>query len=176
MSDDDLGERMTENHQSDPGPRDTQSSWGRILGRGILIALVIIVVPRLMRSGSNIDPGTMAYVNADLDLYDGKLDQAITEYTALIKSNPNDVRAYAGRGEAYRRKRADPRAIVDFAAAIKRDPACAAPPSAPFLGRCRANRDSGATDRAVADCRQATTIATNKTEPLLLLGHMLLAR
>ena len=172
MSDDDLGERMTENHQSDPGPRDTQSSWGRILGRGILIALVIIVVPRLMRSGSNIDPGTMAYVNADLDLYDGKLDQAITEYTALIKSNPNDVRAYAGRGEAYRRKRDDPRAIADFAAAIERDPRS----YDAFLGRCRANRDSGATDRAVADCRQATTIATNKTEPLLLLGHMLLAR
>jgi hypothetical protein len=80
MSDDELWERMTENRpdQSVPGLRDTQSSWGRILGRGILIALVIIVLPRLMRGGSNIDPVTMAYVNADLDLYDGKLDRAIS--------------------------------------------------------------------------------------------------
>ena len=164
---------MTDNQadRPDAGPRDAQSSWGRLIVRGILIALVVIVVPRLMRSSSPIDPARMAYVNASLDLYDGRLDRAITEYTALIKSHPNDARAYAGRGEAYRRKRDAPRALADFTAAIALDPRS----YDAFLGRCRANLDSGATDGAVADCRQAVDIRADEPDTLLLLGRLLLA-
>jgi len=161
---------MSENQADATPPGTTQWSWGRIIVRGILIALVIVVVPRLMRN--NLVPAGMDYMNADLDRGQGNLDRAIAEYTALIKSNPNDPRAYADRGEAYRLKHDSPRAMADFAAALERDPRH----YEAFLYRCRANRDSGAIDRAIADCRAAAAIRVNEVEPPSLIGRMLLAR
>src|ERR1700726_3289652 len=123
---------MAENPTDPPPPRSTQWSAGRLLVRGILIALIIIVVPRLMRSNL---PADMDYMTAELDRDQGKLDKAIAEYTAIIARSPDEARGYAGRGESYRPKRDYARALADFDAALKRAPR----DYEAFLYRCRAN-------------------------------------
>jgi tetratricopeptide (TPR) repeat protein len=161
---------MSENETDAPPPGAPQRDWGRLITRGILIALVVIVVPRLMRSHSV--PPDQDYRIAWLDRYEGRLDQSIARFTALIKSDPNDARFYAERGEAYHLKHDTPRALADFAAAIERDPRS----YDAFLYRCRLNRETGAIEGAIADCRQAADIKTDELEPRSLLGRMLLAR
>jgi hypothetical protein len=99
MPNDDAGRRMTENQSDARPPGPTQWRGGRILVRGILVALVVMVVPRLMRG--NFAPPDMDLVTAELDRDTGRLGRAIGEYAAFIKSNPSDPRGYAGRGEAY---------------------------------------------------------------------------
>ena len=160
---------MAENPTDAPPPRSTQWSAGRLLVRGILIALIIIVVPRLMRSNL---PADMDYMTAELDRDQGKLDKAIAAYTAIIARSPDEARGYAGRGESYRLKHDYARALADFDAALKRAPR----DYEAFLYRCRANHDTGAIDRAIAACREAAAIRANEAEPPSRLGRMLLAR
>jgi hypothetical protein len=98
MPNDDAGRRMTENQSDARPPGPTQWRGGRILVRGILVALVVMVVPRLMRG--NFAPPDMDLVTAELHRDTGRLGRAIGEYAAFIKSNPSDPRGYAGRGGA----------------------------------------------------------------------------
>jgi tetratricopeptide (TPR) repeat protein len=49
-------------------------------------------------------------------------DQAIAEYSAALRTNPNNVFAYIKRGGAYGMKGDADRAIADFTQALKINP------------------------------------------------------
>src|SRR2546430_562797 len=53
----------------------------------------------------------------------GKLQEAIVEYSNAIRTDPKYAKAYAYRGNTYLRLRNDPLALKDAEEAIKLDPA-----------------------------------------------------
>jgi tetratricopeptide (TPR) repeat protein len=143
-------------------------TWGRVIWRIALVVVIAVVIPKLIRNSTG--SPEIERLGADLDREQGRHDAAIAKYTALIGSSP-DARSYAGRGDSYRAKRDYIHAFADFDAALARDPRN----FEALLYRCRANRETGATDRAISDCRQAAAVG-NGAEPHTLLGRMLLAR
>ena len=53
----------------------------------------------------------------------GKYDNAIVDYSAVLKLNPKHREAYNNRGNAYKRKGKYDEAVADYSEAIKLDPA-----------------------------------------------------
>jgi len=135
-----------------------------------LVVLVVAVMGPWLRDRA-IDPN-LDYLAAEAERGAGRFDYAIEKYTALIKSDPQDARYYAARGDSYRRKGDAARADADFAAALQRNPRS----FEAYFYRCEARRDSGDIDAAIKDCEEAALSLPDRVEAQSLLGQMLLAR
>ena len=90
----------------------------------------------------------------------GDYDSAITDFTQLIKINPNSAGAYYGRGYAYHKKKDYDRAISDYTQAIKIYPGGANAYSA--RGNAYANKKDY--DLAITDYTRAIKINPNDAE------------
>src|SRR5689334_16977356 len=113
--------------------------WDRLkspLGRVATIVVLTLVIGPSLRSWMSI-PGA-DYTIAEMDRYQGRYDLAIDKYNALIRSDPNDARYYAGRGDTFRRKGDRARAFADFDTALAHDPHS----FETYLFRCQAHRDA----------------------------------
>jgi tetratricopeptide (TPR) repeat protein len=77
----------------------------------------------------------------------GEWDQAIAEYTAALREDPNNVAAYTGRGDAFRKKGDPDTAIADYTQAIRLNPDYARA----YHNRGIAYYDKKDYDRAIAD-------------------------
>ncbi|MDR0374281.1 MAG: tetratricopeptide repeat protein, partial [Treponema sp.] len=87
----------------------------------------------------------------------GDWDRTIAEYTAALREDPNNARAYYSRGNASGNKGDYDRAIADFNQAIRLDPNYAY-----AYNNCGfAYRNRNDYDRAIADYTQAIRLDTN---------------
>jgi tetratricopeptide (TPR) repeat protein len=84
-------------------------------------------------------------------------DDAIADYDAAIRLNPNDSRAYGNRGLTYGDKGDYDRAIADFSEAIRLDPNNADA----YNGRGIAHGHQGDYDRAISDYDEALRLQPN---------------
>ena len=92
----------------------------------------------------------------------GQLDEAIADFTSAIRINPDNVRAFTGRGEAYMAKFGNSSARDDIDNALddltRTIDLCSRDPQAAFLAgsarlyRASAHLLAGDNDRAVDDC------------------------
>ncbi|MDR2178579.1 MAG: tetratricopeptide repeat protein [Treponema sp.] len=89
-----------------------------------------------------------------------RYDQAITDFTAALRINPNDAAAYNGRGNAYGEKEMYDRAIEDWTAALRIDPNYALA----YYNRGVAYYLKGMYDRAIEDGTAALRINPNYTD------------
>jgi tetratricopeptide (TPR) repeat protein len=111
-------------------------------------------------------------VTAETHRMGGQYDQAIAEFSAIIKGNPSSSVAYNGRGASYREKGDLDHAFADLDQAIALNPEY----FDAYLNRCLAFRQKGDADRALADCEQAARLKPDEKEPHEVLGKLLLAR
>src|SRR5262245_611636 len=118
---------------------------------GLALLIGVVVVPWLRQKTSN---PAMEYIIAEADRAQGRYDQAIERFTALIHFHPEYASSYAGRGDSYRHKGDRTRAFADFEAALQHDPRN----FEAFFYRCQAHRASGEIDAAIADCQQAADV------------------
>jgi len=84
-------------------------------------------------------------------------EQAISDYTAALRIDPNNVTAYNGRGVIYSNKGDYDKAITDYNQAIKINPNNAEP----YNNRGNAYKDKGDYDKAIADFNQAIRLNPN---------------
>jgi lipoprotein NlpI len=77
----------------------------------------------------------------------GDFDNAIADYTEIIRLNPNNSIAYVGRGLSHHRKLELDLAIADYDHAIQISPSY----RYAFLGRANTYRAKGELDRAMVD-------------------------
>jgi tetratricopeptide (TPR) repeat protein len=90
----------------------------------------------------------MVYRNRGTAYLEGEqYDQAIVDFTAVIRLEPSDVSAYNSRGVAYRNKGDYDRAIADYDEAIRLRPEYVIA----FHNRGNAYRAKGDEERAMAD-------------------------
>ena len=97
----------------------------------------------------------------------GDYDQAITDYTQVIRNNPNSPEPYFNRGLAYRRKGDNDLAIADFTQVIQLDNSAGA-----YYNRGHAYASKGDFDRAIADFTQVITVNPNNAETFYYRGLM----
>ena len=120
------------------------------LKRGFPVALAVLVALSLL-SGCD----GKAKKQKAMDEYRSGLlshpDEAIGHYTEAIRINPNFAKAYAKRGEAYKRKGKQDKAMADFTEAIRLNPY---DPGARF-SRGQAYFSTGELDKAIADYTEA---------------------
>jgi tetratricopeptide (TPR) repeat protein len=101
-----------------------------------------------------VDPNDAAFTytnsgNANKNM--GNWDQAIIDYTAVLRINPNNAAAYTNRGWAYLEKRMYDQAIEDLNVALRLDPSIAAA----YSNRGWAYLEKGMYDRAIGDLNTA---------------------
>ncbi|GHV32957.1 hypothetical protein AGMMS4952_24330 [Spirochaetia bacterium] len=95
---------------------------------------------------------SFAYFNRGNEYQNKKMyDQAIADYTQVIRLDPNDADAYNSRGKAYFDKTLIDRAIEEFTTALRIDPNLAIG----YYNRGVAYFNKGNSDRAIADFSQA---------------------
>jgi Flp pilus assembly protein TadD len=99
----------------------------------------------------------VSYTSGNANKNQGNYDQAITDYTAAIRSDPNSAAAYAFRGYAYGRKGMWDRMIEDLSTAIRIDPNDAVS----YSNRSIAYNHKKMYDKAIADCTVALRIDPN---------------
>jgi tetratricopeptide (TPR) repeat protein len=91
------------------------------------------------------------YMRGDRAGGNADLDQAIADFSSVIRLRPYDVRAYEERGDAYDSKNDEDRAIADFSEVIRLDPT----DFMTYGRRAWAYREKHDYDRALADLDQA---------------------
>jgi tetratricopeptide (TPR) repeat protein len=87
----------------------------------------------------------------------GEWDRAIAEYTAALRDDPNNARAYNSRGAVYRNKGDLDTAIADYTQALRLDPDY----TYAYNNRGIAYGDKKDYDRAIADYTQALRLDPN---------------
>jgi tetratricopeptide (TPR) repeat protein len=105
-------------------------------------------------------PNTAAlasYNSGNANKNKGRNDQAIADYTAALRSDPNNASTYYNRGNAYSHKGDYDRAIADYNQAIRFDPNNADA----YYNRGHAYSHKGDNDRAIADYNQAIRLDPN---------------
>lgn len=89
-----------------------------------------------------------------------KYDDAIADFTAALKLQPNDSMIFVLRGNAYDSKGDPQRAIADFNDAIRINPREAAA----YFSRGTVHEDMGRKDLAIADFRKTLELDPNHDE------------
>ena len=101
-----------------------------------------------------------AYSAGNSLLGKGEYDKAIAAFSDAIHVDPNQARAYYGRGLALGATRKFDEAIADYSEAIRLDPTLA--PA--YQSRGKAHLEKRNADQALADCN--TAIRLDPTLPL----------
>jgi len=96
--------------------------------------------------------------SAESLLADGKLDEAIAEFTSSLSDAPSFAITYVGRGRALARKGDYKRAIADFRESIRRDP------NSPLAANHLAWVLATCPDEAFRDGKEAIAQATRACE------------
>ncbi len=87
----------------------------------------------------------------------GQKEEAIADYTDVIRLQPDDTRAYFARGQIYQSQGDHDHAIADFSEFVR-----VAPKGfGAFLERGNSYREKGDLDRAIADYSEAIRILPN---------------
>ena len=97
----------------------------------------------------------------------GKLDEAIAEYTKSIQSAPQLAKAYSGRGRAYAGCGRLDEALLDLSEALQLDPQDAIAQN----DRGEVHKLRGELDTAIADYSQALRIDSSDATVYLNRGH-----
>jgi len=113
------------------------------------------------------------YMNLGIEyLGDGKLGQAIYEFTRALEKDPENERAYNNRGTAYVFTKQYDLALLDFAKAMKYDPSA---PEA-YINRGNTYSRLGRLDLAIADYEQAIKRRPESIEAHINRGNKYLKR
>lgn len=109
--------------------------------------------------GESLEKGIKAYRQHNLD-------QAISDFNAAIKENPQLFPAYLSRGQVYMEKGDFDAALSDYtyAISIKSDS------SEAYLRRAKVFRKKGAWENALEDCNKAIGLSPNSAEPFAQRG------
>jgi tetratricopeptide (TPR) repeat protein len=103
------------------------------------------------------DAAFAAYNSGNANKNKGLYDQAIADYTAALRSDPNNADAYNNRGVAYKKKGDYDKAIADYNQALRINPNDAIV----YSNRGNVYSDKGDYDKAIADYNQALKIDPN---------------
>jgi tetratricopeptide (TPR) repeat protein len=123
----------------------------------VLGILVIIGIVRIASEYSNATASDQIFFNRGLTYsYKGDYDNAITQFTEVIRQNPNDTLTYYKRGEAYRMKGQYEMAIKDFSKAVSLSNYAWA-----YARRGQAYKELGQRDRAIQDLEKAISLDPN---------------
>ncbi len=87
-------------------------------------------------------------------------DQALSDYGAAIRLDPENPLAYYNRGNLHFDRGEHAKAIADYTSAIERDPSFALA----YLNRGLAHERTGRNDAAAADYRQALSMQPTATQ------------
>jgi tetratricopeptide (TPR) repeat protein len=117
------------------------------LRRVLWVVLVVLVVLLARRLAGAAD----AWQTADSLMMGGKAKEAIIAYEKLIRQEPNDARAYMGRGRARWRLNELDGAIADFTKVLELNPK----DSTAYNNRALAYDNKGQRDLALADYSKA---------------------
>src|SRR5262249_21732587 len=112
--------------------------------------------PVAPKPAAPVEPPEAVHTRARKLLNDGKLAEAIEQFTIVLKQNPSHALAYNGRGYAQFRLKRYADAIADFDQAIRLNPSYANA----YLNRSAAKRASG--DKAGADADLAKSKELSK--------------
>jgi len=107
-----------------------------------------------------INRGKEYYNNNDYDNSNKQFDEAINILNTVIRLDPNNVSAYAWRGEAYWRKGQNDAAISDFNEAIRLDPNNVKA----HRWRGEANWNKGQYDAVISDYNEVIRLDPNSAQ------------
>lgn len=111
------------------------------------------------------------FAEALTPLYTGRFREAVVRFTALIKRDARDPRAYYFRGLAYRELRSLPEAVDDLTKAVELDPSLI---GARYL-RALSRRELGDTPGALADVDALLAAGPDRAELRVLRADLLRA-
>lgn len=118
-------------------------------------------------------PGALPFLQrAELDLLEGKLDEAITRYQEAVKADAKSVQARMGLGMALRRKGRINEALQEFKQVLSID----STNSQALLLLANIYRGTGRLDLAYATCEQAIKISPSAPQARFEMAAIQLAR
>ena len=153
------------------GEEGQESDWSKTLVKVLSTLFIVVGVPMMLQPTCGL-PDSMI---ADSHRLEGNYDQAIEEFTAIIKRYPGVSAVapdYNRRGQSYQGKGDFDRAMADFDEAIHLKPDFAEA----YFNRCDTLRRMGNIDRALADCEQAARLKPDYLEPRDMTLRMLFGR
>src|SRR5215510_10556477 len=91
---------------------------------GFLLILICLAgcATHVVQPESETNPAETAFQRGTAALTKGTYDQAITDFTEVVRLTPNRVEAYHNRGEAYRLKGDYDQALADYTKALAINP------------------------------------------------------
>ncbi|MBA3028450.1 MAG: tetratricopeptide repeat protein [Desulfobacteraceae bacterium] len=112
----------------------------------------------------------LAYANrANIYFSRGQYDQAIDDYTEVLKLRPNELSTYLSRGNVWLAKGQTDKAIEDFSKAIDANPKYASA----YVCRGKLWCKNGEIDKAHNDFSKATELDNNSPETLIPMARFL---
>src|SRR5262247_1062100 len=126
----------------------------RILGLLLILICLAGCATSVVQPEPGSSPAEMAFQRGVAALSRGAYDQAITDFTEVVRLTPNRVEAYHNRGEAYRLKGDYDQALADYTKALAINPNYAKA----YYARGVAHSNKGEYNEALADYTKALSL------------------
>jgi tetratricopeptide (TPR) repeat protein len=124
-------------------------------GRGVLVALVALLLTTGLLAGCRSGEAVGAYNQGIKHFRAGNYQHAVVEYSRAILSDPEFVLAYNNRGAAYTEREQFDKAIEDFTTVLRLDPDF----HAAYNNRGIAYYKQGEIEKAIADFEKTLEVS-----------------